>query len=59
MVKGLKGKDYKEQLRSLGLFSLEKRRLRDGLITVNSFLMEAAEGELLTLGPVIALKEIE
>jgi len=34
MVKGLEGKTYKEQLRSVGLFSVEKRRLRGALITV-------------------------
>jgi len=31
-MKGLKGKTYKERLRSLGSFSLEKRWLRDDLI---------------------------
>jgi len=34
MVKGLKGKTCKEQLRSLGLFNWEKRRLRGALLTV-------------------------
>lgn len=38
MVKALKGKTYEEWLRSLGLFRLEKRRLRGALITVYTFL---------------------
>ncbi|GAB0175520.1 hypothetical protein GRJ2_000017200 [Grus japonensis] len=53
MVKGLEGKTYEERLKSLSLFSLEKRRLRGDLIVAYSFLTRGSEGACAGLLPLV------
>ncbi|GAB0197906.1 hypothetical protein GRJ2_002256000 [Grus japonensis] len=53
MVKGLEGKAYEERLKSLGLFSLEKRRLKGDLITAYNFLTRGIDGAGTDLLPLV------
>lgn len=59
IVKGLVGKTYEEQMKLLGMFCLERRRLRGDLMAVSDFLIRGTERGSANLCSLVTVIELE